>query len=578
MRNLFRRGGVGRRSGIVILAVIVASLPAFAAIGGAAVTTPTAGTIVRDVGNVTIHEDTGGQWGSSTALLCDGSSANRSPRPSGKIEVIRQSDNMTVTTNYVTPRGLFDNLATSNSHSAFDAVWDTTTATPGLYTIKSTAVNVTRASLFAQCIGTAVTRSQFTVEYRPWQHTFRDILSTGSVSMNTIGAREFSYKVKDKSSDAVIDGTSSMTLYELGDPASFTFPSDPTVCTTNPQSCLPPTVKQCANTGPCNARLVVVDYQPNVSPPNKLIGIFDLQTKAFVASASAKGTTRILASLGTQLDAELLAVLGSTVASLQSASGVDIANLLATQVRLRMTGPDGNEASVFISLGELLTIVQGPPTGPNGINVLAPFSVNAGYVFHQVLGVSPASDTAKPYTVTESQLVPSVPLPLAVPAAPPLLVVEPGGTLKHIEGNYPSATNVPIGSHSVGASALANNLDTAPNEPSGLPAWLPVLSKGATVPDSDMDFIGHALVIANSVTPLGSAGNLKVGFVLGFGATIFGKNPLPIGFGNLPLIWDPQDPAVQSLIAQINSTVSGAIADPAVQDLLAQVLGAVPAP
>ena len=567
MRHLFRRGGVGRRGVIVGLVVAVASLPAFAAIGGAAVTTPTAGAVVRDVGPVTIHEDTGGQFLNATAsALCNGSSANRSPRATGRIQVIRQSDNTTV----VDITNITDNSLAAHGE-AFDAIWDTTTAQPGMYRILSTAVNVTRATILSQCLGTNVTNSDFLVEFRPWQHTFRDILNTGSVSMNTAGAREFSYKVQNQSSDAVIDGTTAMKLFAVGDPSSFTLPEDPTVCTTDPLACLPPTAELCANTGPCNARLAVVKYEKN--PKNKLYGIFDLQTKAFIASASANGTTRILASLGPDLDAELTALLGSAVTALQDGTGIDVANLLATKVRLRVAnGPGGDEVSIFLSIAELLEIVQGPSTGPTGANLLSTFTVNAGYMLHTVSGIAAPGSVGGPYTVSESQLVPSVPL-LAVPAAPPLLVVEPGGKLKHIEGNYPGLT----GNHTAGAAATSNALDTAPDEPQGLPAWLPVLSQGGTLPDGDMDFIGHALALANVGIDLGDAGVLKVGILLGFGASIFGDNPLPIGLGDLPLVWDPQDPQIVALVDAINGAAGDVLADPAVQDLLGQLLGSVPA-
>jgi hypothetical protein len=555
MRHLFRRGGVGRRGRIVFLAVVVASIPAFAGLGGAAVTSPTAGAVVRDVGNVTIHEDTGGQFLNATAsALCNGSSANRSPRATGRIQVIRQSDNTTV----VDVTNITDNSLAAHGEP-FDAIWDTTTATPGMYRIVSTAVNVTRANLFAQCLGTNVTRSDFLVEFRPWQHSFRDILNTGSVSMNTADAREFSYKVKNQSSDAVIDGTSAMKLFSVGAGSSFSLPADPTVCTTDPQACLPPTAALCANTGPCDARLAVVNYEKN--PKNKLIGIFDLETKAFIASASANGTARILASLGPDLDAELTALLGTAVTELQSGTGIDVANLMATKIRLRMTsGPNGDETSIFVSLAELLEIVQGAPTGANGINVLAPFTADAGVIGHFVLGLSPAGSTGLPYSIEASQLAPTLPN-LAIT----------GGPLVHVEGDYPSASSTPIGAHTV-----ALNADTAPDEAKGLPAWLPLVSEAATLSDSDIDFIGYSLVVANQAIDLGGAGVFKIGVMIGTGAAIFGDNPLPVGLGDLPLIWDPQSPEVVALLDALNAAAGDVLSDPAVQDALAQVLAALP--
>jgi hypothetical protein len=555
MRHLFRRGGVGRRGGIVFLAVAVASIPAFAATGGAAVTSPSAGAIVRDVGPVTIHEDTGGQFLNATAsALCNGSSANRSPRATGRIQVIRQSDNTTV----VDVTNITDNSLAAHGE-AFDAIWDTTNEQPGMFRILSTAVDVTRAGILSQCIGSNVTRSDFLVEFRPWQHSFRDILNTGSVSMNTAGAREFSYKVKNQSSDAVIDGTTAMKLFEVGAGSSFSLPADPTVCTTDPQACLPPTAELCANTGPCDARLAVVNYEKNAK--NKLIGIFDLETKAFIASASANGTARILASLGPDLDAELTALLGSAVTALQSGTGIDVANLMATKIRLRMTtGPNGDETSIFVSLAELLEIVQGAPTGPNGINVLAPFTADAGVIGHFVLGLSPAGSTGLPYSIEASQLAPTLPN-LAIT----------GGPLVHIEGDYPSASSTPIGTHTV-----ALNADTAPDEPAGLPAWLPLVSEAATLSDSDIDFIGYSLVVANQAINLGGAGVFKIGVMIGTGAALFGDNPLPVGLGDLPLIWDPQSPEVIALLDALNGASGDVLSDPAVQDALGQVLAALP--
>ena len=403
-----------------------------------------------------------------------------------------------------------------------------------------------------------MTRSEFTVEFRPWQNTFRDILNTGSVSMNTVGAREFSYKVKNQSSDAVIDGTTAMKLFSVGAGSSFSLPADPTVCTTNPQACLPPTAALCANTGPCDARLAVVNYEKNAK--NKLIGIFDLETKAFIASASANGTARILASLGTELDPVLVGVLGSAVTALESGTGIDVANLMATKIRLRMTsGPNGEETSVFISLAELLEIVQGTPTGANGINVLAPFTAGAGVIGHFVLGTSPVGSTGTPYTITPSQLAPTLPN-LAIT----------GGPLVHVEGDYPSAGSAPIGTHTV-----ALNADTAPDEAKGLPAWLPLVSEAATLADSDIDFIGYSLVVANQAFDLGPAGVFKIGIMIGTGAAIFGNSPLPIDFGDVPLLWDPQSPEVVALLAAINSAAGDVLSDPAVQDALGQVLGAL---
>jgi hypothetical protein len=92
-----------------------------------------------------------------------------------------------------------------------------------------------------------------------------------------------------------------------------------------------------------------------------------------------------------------------------------------------------------------------------------------------------------------------------------------------------------------------------------------------------MDFIGTATWSA-SETPVTGVGCLTVDFLLGAGVAIY-NNPLPIGFGDLP-IWDPQDPAVAGLIQQINAAIQGAVdqvaTNPTVADLLDQITGALP--
>ena len=93
----------------------------------------------------------------------------------------------------------------------------------------------------------------------------------------------------------------------------------------------------------------------------------------------------------------------------------------------------------------------------------------------------------------------------------------------------------------------------------------------------EMDFLGTATWSA-SETNLGALGCLTVDFMLGAGVALY-NNPLPVGFGTLP-IWDPQNPAVADLMAQINAAIQG-VADqvgsnPTVNDVLQQILDALP--
>jgi hypothetical protein len=548
----------------------------------AAVTTPAAGTLIRDAGPVPITEAVGGRYVGNTtgqmntaAALCTGSNANQSPPASTRIRVIRVSDNAVVfDKSQITPNSL--SATAANAKAPFSTEWNTTGAQAGFYRILSTGVNTSRAGLFSPCVGTPVTFSDHTIEYRPWQAVFTDALGTGTVSLNTT-PKEGQWKVKGNTSPVVTfpNATGNMHLFTAPNTASLKLSVDPEACVEDPSSCLPETAVEC--TGPCEARFALIGYADGLGR-NSLTGVFDLRTKAFVALARANAVTRVLLSLGPDLDQAVKDFFGKLIVGLSNGTGVDLPSILSTKVRVRLFNDPANMRSteVEISLIELVTIARGAPNGPNGVNVLAPFSLGVGSILHSYQYAMTLADCGptvhEGYRVTESQLVPSLP-PLIVPAPPPLLVVEPGGTLKHVDGDYPTGT----GAHLAGPTALGPEIDTAPDSPTGLPAWLPVLNPAGTIADSDIDFVGHAIVVVvpeiriNPIPVLLPNGAcIGFGTTIGTGVALFGDKPLSLGI--LPVLWDEQNPKVVELIAQINSLAGNSLSNPAVQAALGAAL------
>ena len=272
-----------------------------------------------------------------------------------------------------------------------------------------------------------------------------------------------------------------------------------------------------------------------------LNGFFDLETGAFVAQANVRGSQRLLLSLGREQDAAYRDLLAQLAAA-ASAQGFDLPRLLATTVRVR-TGTD----EVTLSLLNGLQISPAPGK-PAGVQIVSDFTAQAGLIldiYANLNATGPAclpnvgdSDpaTAAPdrytaqrdvgYTVQHSDLLPDVPRVGPVGA----LV---GGPIYHITGDF-----VGGGSALLNTATAVIGVDTAADEPNGYPVWIqPFVSSPAhvTTPRT-MDFIGTATWSA-SETPLSAAGGcLTVDFLLGAGVALY-NNPLPVGFGTLP-IWD----------------------------------------
>jgi hypothetical protein len=417
-----------------------------------------------------------------------------------------------------------------------------------------------------------------TFEYRPWQKTFTDVLGNGNVKVN-LTPQEFQGNIASPAKAGTIySGTpATMKFYEVPDVSTALLPADPNTCAENPTSCLPSSAVQCTpGSAGCDPRLLVI----NKGVPGDVVqGLFDLETNAFVAKVVIEGSQRYMFSLGAA-DAhyrDLLTKLNTAAAG----QGVDLGALMRTAVRLRL---GNNEYKLSLLNG--LQIDPKAAGVPNGVQIVTDPAVQAGLILNIYAGLgspcaSPSTGDSDPataapdrvtrtsnvgYTVEKSDLLPEVPRAGAAGA----LV---GGPIYHIEGQFAGGTTL------VNTSAAVIGVDTAEDEPNGYPIWIePFLSSPAHVEVArTMDFIGTATWSA-SETNLGALGCLVVDFMLGAGVAIY-NNPLPVGFGDIP-IWDPQSPAVQELMAQVNAAVQDTVDDvasnPTVDGLLNQILGALP--
>jgi hypothetical protein len=464
----------------------------------------------------------------------------------------------------------------------------------GVYTVTTTTRNMTKSPITtgACTIGTpnipvpntaaptaGLQTESLQFEYRPWQHNFVDVFGGGHVSMN-INPSEFQATVDGNVGtiyDGSINGDATMKFFEVGDITTFALPPDPAACAADPTTCLPPGSRQCDPTldNTCDPRLVVINKP---APGDQVRGIFDLDTHAFIAQANVRGHQRILVSLGTDQDARYHALLEQLFAA-AAAQGIDLPHLLATKVRVRA---GANEYSLSLLNGLQIQ----PRTGPNGVQIVSDFTVQAGLIldiYARLAGTCTATagdsspTTAAPdrythtsdvgYTVRRSDLLPDIPR-IGVLGA---LV---GGPIYNIEGDFEG-----VGAPLVNTASAVIGVDTAADEPNGYPIWIEpfVSSPNHVAAPRKMDFLGTATWSA-SETPVTGVGCLTVDFMLGAGVALY-NNPLPVGFGTLP-IWDPQNPAVADLMAQINAAIQDAAdqvgSNPTVNDVLTRILDLLP--
>lgn len=590
-----RRGLIGAL--VAALATSVAGL-GMAQPAQGAITAPTAGTVIRDEGPITITENRGGQYANIAAATtsdnflargCNGGNVNR-PKADATIKVIRVADGEVMVEKFhQTSNNLF-NLAAANATGAFTATWDTTGADPGLYRIISTAndrAKVGSASSQTCTPNTNTVLSDITVEFRPWQHSnFNDLLGHGTVRMN-INPREFQFTV-DGSVSPVIEATPSEMKFFAAPTGLPTLPADPSACVSDPAACLPADVTVCEPANGCTPRLVLI----NRKGADRLEGLFDLDTGAFVANATTAGKYRLLVSAGTELDGYLADLIAEAAANGSAATGLNLAALLNTNVKIDALAQSGVMQTYEIGIlkGLQITKTLSTPEGFNSINIDAPYTVNAGFITHTVASHTYPTADADPSenVVTKSPLVPNLPTlfstslgslgsidlvaPVPVPAPANAitgdLLLIGGGPLVNIRSTYPDGT----GTHTAGAASTGPSLDTAGGAPSGLPAWVPGFDEATLTDDGPMDFVGHAAAFIElpEINILGTT--LDLGSILiGQGVTVFGDSPLP-ALGTLPLLWDTDNPAAAQLNELTSNLALELLTNPAVGQVLTAAL------
>ncbi len=548
----------------------------------AELTAPADGEVVR-ASSVTLTEDAGAQAldqnGNPYPTLgttCGAASSNPDPASVAHSTItVTDSADQVVFSAVSPPRFLgkfFGVIDIYDRGGPWTTQWTVPDETPaGIYRATTTTIDRRKnAATGTACTNqTPVETSSVTFEYRPFQHRFSDLLGNGSVGINTTPA-EFQFTVGTQTSGIA----TAVDLYAVPD-ATVLLPSDPATCAEDAAACLPPAATECDPTTGCVPRIAIINHQAGAET---LVGLFDLETKAFVADAAIGGTQRLLFSLGTDGDAQYGDVIDQ-VAAAGSAQGIDVASLLRTEVQ----ASDGTRQ---ITLSLLNGLQIDPGSAPAGIQLSTDARVQTGLILniYSILESAPCTtmtgdsnpgteapdrftpDAGVGYTVERSDLLPAVPRAGAVGA----LV---GGPIYHIEGDFDGAA-----SNILNTSTAVIGADTSPGEPNGYPVWVePFLSGPAnSVVARTMDFLGTATWSAQQTSIANLC--LVVDFMVGTGVAIY-DNPLPVGFGDLG-VWDPQSPEVAALIGQVDAAVQDGVdqitSNPIVSDLLDQAIGLVP--
>ena len=455
----------------------------------------------------------------------------------------------------------------------------------GVYTVTTTDLNTVKTGLGACSFGTPVASgtgfgntvtpgphvTTETFEYRPWAVQFKDVLGNGSVRANLTPA-EFQFVVGGTTSP-IYAGGKQQQFYAL--PGGFALPSDPQACVSDPAGCLPAAATECVPAQGCTPRVMLVNRPGNSPDKHGLVGVFDLETKAFVAYATAGGRSRTLMSLGTANDAYYHDILAKLAAG-SEAQGIDLASILATKVQVRSNGQQ-------LSLSLLNGLQIDPTSSPNGVQIASDATVQAGVVLDiysslRLTGGACASNSANSstaperytrkedngYTVTRSDLLPDV------PKAGPLGALV-GGPVYHVTGKFKSDALLNTATAVIGT-------DTAADEPNGYPVWVnPFLSGIHTAHPRTMDFLGTGTWSASESPIL--AGCLVVDFLLGTGVAVY-NNPLPVGLGT---IFDPlatpnanAEKLTDAVNQAVDQVVGTATANPTVSALLTQITALLP--
>lgn len=580
-RTRTSHAGARRRKSVAILSAVGVAGGLCAGIANAAVTSPSEGAVYRG-GVVPIVESVGGRrldaagneipnnagapnfnacgTTSSSATTTDPASASSLAHT--RIKLFKPGDSTTPIVNALSPTRTIGTIAgifpVYDRGGPFSVQWTIPDdAEPGVYTVvvsvtdrkRSTATVLSgTTSTLAACTSTTTTETR-TFEYRPWTNKFKDFFDNGDVSFN-LAPREFAATIHGVSTPIVNGGENRMRVFSLSDPTGLAFPDDPSTCAGDPASCLPAGAAECAPSDTaCDGRFVVINWAANAQ--SFVRGVFDLDTKAFLAAVSYGGNSGVLFSLGTEGDAAARDLLNQ-IAALAAEQGIDLWSLLAT--RVKVTLHNGGESTVVaVSLLRALQIYTEKPGGPTGVSIEAPLTATVGLFAHsyrfsnvanptgvasEVRGCATAAANGKcsltqpataatsigrftpasgyGYNVLKSDLLPDLPkvgLP-TLPAIPglPELPVSPGTATGltalaasviptkffNIHGKWPTAAcDGSIFSPHSGCHTTKIGLDTNPGEPHGLPVWIAPLSLLPQDPaEITADPAGTALAIA----------------------------------------------------------------------------------
>lgn len=423
----------------------------------------------------------------------------------------------------------------------YGGTWTTAGAPAGFYTARSYKRDITRGNPAIAVLptdssatrlskrnpvatcgingpgGTAPTNvqvSEVKFEYRPWEQRFKDTLQTaGGVDFNLNSSREFQISLRGNRQSAIKNAPQAFTVVKLPTNADVVLPSDPTVCLPDPEACLPPTPTECQAASACKDRLVMIDYRAD-GAKDSLLGIFDLQSRAFVAVATVGDNFSVLKSAGS-LDPQIQALKGQ-LATQAAKLGIGFSQLSAMKVS-SVSGGKETKLSLDEGLEQLVS------TGMiNGTTVQGGPAVNAGVVVHLIGGgykraPGTAGTDPGPYKVYGSAMTaPAVPT-ATVPALPapvteygPLVqgLIQTGGLgLRQVQ-----AKGYTGGQH---IYALAAGI-----EPS-VAKLLYIPGDVASFTDKSVDFVGVPLVITQGGLCNAAGDCVGIGFLTGAGAALY---------------------------------------------------------
>jgi hypothetical protein len=481
------------------------------------------------------------------------------------------------------PKNYRGDFPESTAYHGMQATLDLSGKPAGMYTVTTSKRNMVKTGGGACSVGTpgpggTVTPGEAvetdTFEYRPWQVNFKDVLNKGKVHAN-VSPREFTFSIGSKSAPIYQGTPQNQTFFSFG--GQFLLPNDPEACSALITNCLPSGAVECDPAAGCTPRIMVIN-QRFQGTPNGMIGFFDLETKAFIASAEVDGTTRVLFSLGTANDTAYHSLLNQ-LAAYAAAQGVDLMSILATEVSVA-------NATDRLSLSLLNGLQIDPSGGEKGIRIFTPGTVQAGVILDVYASLRLDGNTAcvsnsatsadgptrysrtedNGYIVNKSDLLPSV------PAVGPLVAIT-SGPIYSIRGKFTGS-----GATVANVSSAVIGVDTAADEPNGYPVWISPFVSGVRVgAPKTMDFLGTATWSA-SENPL-PGGCLVVDFMLGTGVAIY-DNPLPVGLGSLVDVVGTPSPQLLALQESVDTAVQDVIdlaaTNPVVESLLGNLVGSLP--